>query len=486
MSGAPIYGSGPQRIADKSTRVWSDNAALVIGDYAAHPDGYGLGYDNVNWASIAREADVCDEPVTTVTGETIARWRLWGSYGLASEERRQVLADMLKACDGHIWQDADWKFNLMVGRYVEPTVVITDDHILSMTAKRGPQARHAVNGVKVIYTEAAVGYREQESAIVADPDAEDDPNIDPQRIDALFAPHHNQAARIGKINLRRLGNRWHLSGALNLFGLNLLGEPFCRVRSAALDIDAVFKVGPLQMEVGRGRILLPTLDEVRADDWAFDAALEEGTPPLAPDVAPPVIVVPPPTGLVLAAVPVALGDTNGVAIGASWDAGRPDLSWRARYRPTAGGDWVMMAVDEDARTARSGPVDSGVEYDVQVWAVTVGQRESAAITDTITPVAANVLGPPTELQAEGGAGEAHIRFRMPVQASLAWARLYGSDTDDFGTAVQVGPDRVADPGDMVTVTEVELAAGTRFYWARAFKAGSGQSVLAGPVSATIT
>ena len=56
MSGAPIYGSGPQRIADKSTRVWSDNAALVIGDYAAHPDGYGLGYDNVNWASIAREA----------------------------------------------------------------------------------------------------------------------------------------------------------------------------------------------------------------------------------------------------------------------------------------------------------------------------------------------------------------------------------------------------------------------------------------------
>lgn len=486
MAGEPIYGDGAHRIADKSTREWSDNAALVIGDYAAHPDGYGLGYDNVNWARIAREADCSDEDVTTVTGETIKRWRLWGTYALASEERRQVLADMLKACDGHVWQDADWKFNLMVGRYEEPTVVITDDHILSMTAKKGPQARHAVNAVKVIYTEAAIGYREQESATVADPDAEDDPNIDPQRVDALFAPHHNQAARIGKINLRQLGDRWHLSGSLNLFGLNLIGERFCRVRSELLDIDAVFKIGPLRLELAAGRVLPQSLDEVHPDDWAFDAELEEGVPPLAPDMTPDVPTVPPPTDLVLSAVPIALGDTNGVAIGASWTSPRADLGFRARYRPEAGGEWAMMTVDEDAATARSGPVDSGVEYEVEVWSLTVGYRESTPISDTITPVAANVLGPPTELQAEGGAGEADISFRMPVQASLGYARLYGSDTDDFGTAVQVGPDQVADPGDLVTITEIELPAGTRFYWARAFKAGAGQSALAGPVSATIT
>src|SRR5690606_16543366 len=152
-------------------------------------------------------ADFSDETVTTVTGEVIPRWRIWASYSLASEERRQVLTDMMKACDGHVWQDADWKFNLMVGRYVEPTVVITDDHILSMTAKRGPNARHAVTALKMIYTEAAIGYREQESATVIAPGVEEDPNTDPQSVEVAFAPHHNQAARLGKINIARLGER---------------------------------------------------------------------------------------------------------------------------------------------------------------------------------------------------------------------------------------------------------------------------------------
>jgi hypothetical protein len=486
MAPPPIYGDGPHRIADTSTREWSDNASLVIGDYAAHPDGYGLGYENVNWAAIAREADFCDLPETTVTGETIARWRLWGSYSLASEERRQVLADMLKACDGHIWQDSDWKFNLMTGRYEEPTVVITDDHILSMTAKRGPNARHAVDAVKMIYTEAAIGYREQESATVASPDAGEDPNTDPQSIEVIFAPHHNQAARLGKINLARLGDRWHLSGALNLFGLNLLGERFCRVRSAQLGIDAVFLVGPLRLELDQLRVLPQALDEVRPEDWMFDAELEEGVPPLAPDMTPTVPTVPAPTDLVLAAVQIALGETNGVAISASWASPRADLGFRAQYRPSAGGEWVTMAVDDDALTARSGPVDSGVEYQVQVWAITVAYRESEAVSDVITPAAANALGAPTELAAEGGAGEAEISWRMPTQSSLAYARLYASNTNDFGTAVQVGPDRVAGLGAVVTVTETSLPAGTRYYWARAFKAGSGSSALAGPVSATIS
>ncbi|WP_432769817.1 MAG: hypothetical protein HEQ22_03455 [Sphingopyxis sp.] len=484
-AGFTVNGTGPHRVADLSTREWTDNAALVIGDYAAHPDGYGLGYDNVNWASIAGEADYSDLTETTVTDEEIASWRLWASYGLASEERRQVLADMLKACDGHVWQDADWKFNLMVGRYEEPTVVITDDHILGMTAKRGPQARHAVSALKPIYTEAAIGYREQEGATVAFPGGEDDPNTDPQPLEVPFAPHHNQAARLGKINLARLGDRWHLNGALNLFGLNLIGKRFCRVQSAQLGIDAVFLIGGVRLELAQQRVM-PVLDEVLPEDWAFDAELEEGVPPLAPDTTPTVPTVPPPTDLVLSAVQIALGETNGVAISASWTSPRADLGFRAQYRPAAGGEWVMMAVDEDALTARSGPVDSGVEYQVQVWSLTVGYRESPVVSGTITPEAANVLGPPTDLAAEGGVGEAGISFRMPTQSSLAYARLYGSDTPDFGTAVQVGPDRVAGLGAIVEITEVSLSAGTRYYWARAFKAGSGSSALAGPVSATIS
>ena len=385
-NGFTVLGTGPHRLDDKSTWEWSDTAALVIADYFAHPDGYGAGYGNVNWANIAGEADRCEVAETTVTGEVIARWRLWASYSLASEERRQVMADLLKACDGFCWQDADGLFNLLTGRFETPSVVITDDHILGMSATLGPKAQHRTDAIKAIYTEKAIGYREQESATVAAPDAEADPNTDPQAVEVYFAPHHNQAVRVGKLILARLGDRWHITASLNLFGLNLLGERFCRLESADLGVSADFMIADgVKLDLANKRVEV-TLDEVRAEDWEFDAATEEGTPPLAPGTPAPPAALPAPTGLVLSAVQIGLGETNAVAIAASWDdPDRPDLSWGARYSPAGEESWVQMAVDPDARTARSGPVDSGVEYEVEVWAVTLTGRRSAPATAAITP-----------------------------------------------------------------------------------------------------
>lgn len=175
--GAPIYGSGSCRLNDTASWPWSDTAALVIADYFAHPDGFGAGYDTVNWANIAAEAEVCDQSVTTVNADTIQRWRIWASYKLASDERRQVLTNMLKAIDGFCWQDADEKFNLMVGRYEEPDVVITDDHILGQRASIGGDAAKRITAIKVIYTEAAIGYKEQESSTFSAPDADTRANL---------------------------------------------------------------------------------------------------------------------------------------------------------------------------------------------------------------------------------------------------------------------------------------------------------------------
>ncbi len=227
-----------------------------------------------------------------------------------------------------------------------------------------------------------------------------------------------------------------------------------------------------------------TLDEVKPGDWLPPP---EGVPPLAPDVDVTPVTVPVPTGLALSAVQIALGETNGVAIAATWDAGRADLVHEVQYRPSAGGDWVAMATDEDMNTARSGPVDSGTEYEVRIRALTIGYRTSDwSAVETITPVATSALSAPSELAAEGGAGEATISFRLPVQASLAYARAFGSDSDDFGTAVQIGPDIVGGLGAVVTVTDSGLSAGTRYYWARAFKASGEASPAAGSVSAIVS
>lgn len=387
-AGDPIYGSGDHRLDDTTTWEWSDNAALVIGDYFAHPDGYGAGYDQVNWTNIAQEADFSDSETATRTGDTIARWRLWGGYRLAEDERRQVLTDLLAGCDGFVWQDADGKFNLMTGRFDAPDITITDDHILRMTATLGPKASKRVNAIKVVYTEASVGYREQESATVYDPDAEQDPAEDAQQLKAYWAPHHNQAARLGKIAFRQLGDgRWQLSTLLNLYGLNLLGRRFTNLDSALLGVSGAFKIDRLKLNL-KDCTVSAELSEVEAGDWDFVAATEEGEPPIDGGEAGGPVSIPAPTGLTLEAVQIDLGETNAVSILASWDdTGRPDLTFEAQYGEAGEDEWSPMAIQNDARTARSGPVNTGVEYEVRVRSLTLLGRPSAWTIASITPVA---------------------------------------------------------------------------------------------------
>lgn len=485
-AGAPVYGAGAHRLDNQATWEWNDLASLVIADYFAHPDGYGGGYDNVNWANIAQNAAFDAVTQTTVTGDVIARWRLWGGYSLATDERRAVLEDMRRACDAFFWQDADAKFCLMTGRWEEPDLVITDDHVLGLSARLGPGAQARMNAVKVTYTDALAGYREQESATFAFAGAADDPATDPKVVEVFFAPHHNQAVRVGKLTLARAeDDRWHINGTLNLFGLNLIGKRFCRLELAQLGVEGWFAVSGLRLNMEQCTIDA-MFDEVKPEDWNFDAATEEGTPPNIPESELPSIDIPAPTGLVVSAVQINLGETNGVAIAASWSTARDGLSFRAQYRPSAGGDWIAMAVDQDALTARSGPVDSGIEYEVEVIAMTVAQRESAPVSDTITPVASALISAPTELAAIGSSGKADVSFRMPTQPSLAYARLYRNTVNNFGSAVQVGGDIVGGLGAVIAVSDTGLSAGTKYYWARAFKADGGSSSLAGPVTATVT
>jgi len=479
-------GAGPVRLSDSSTWPRSDNAALVIADYFAHSDGYGGGYGNVNWGRVAIEADICDQTVIAVTGASIKRWRIWASYSLSTDERRQVLANMLKACDAFCWQDAGGKFNFMVGRYVAPTVVVTDDHVLSMTAVLGPKATERVSAVKVLYTEASIGYREQESATVGPAEASEDPNTDPQSVELYFAPHHNQAVRIGKLVLARLGNRWHITAELNLYGLNLLGERFCRLELAQLGVSADFMVEGLKLDLAKMRVTA-TLTEVKADDWEFDAVTEEGTPPLVPEDTTTTIVIPVPNAVTLTSVQISLGSGQGVAIEASWSTSRAGLTYEVRYRPTSGGTWVSMAVDNTARTARSGPVNSGVQYEVQVRALSISYWASAwSESVDITPTATVSLSAPSELAASGAVGAADVSFRMPTGATLAFARLYRNSADDFASSTQVGGDLVGGLGEVMSVHDGGLPVGMKYYWVRAYATGGGSSALAGPVTATVS
>lgn len=374
-------GVGPHRVDDPTTWEWSDNAALVWADYLAHPDGFGLGYDGVNWVNIAAEAQIADQEVYTVDDRTIKRWRIWGSYRLADDERRAVLQEMRKACDGFMWEDADGLVNIRLGRWIEPTVHLTSDHIKSVTGSLEGDPQERANEVRIIYTDPDFDYSEQESAPQIDVVTQAEVGQEIARYDCFYIPDHNQASRVGKRMLRQLMAEWHLTITANLYALNLIGERFCILTIEELGIEALtFEIETFRLDPVSNLVEL-VVHSAEEEDFAFNAETEEGSPPLLPGETDPTIELLPPEGLTLEAIVVSGG---GVAVRATWDEGPIGLIYEAQYQPEDESSPPLgLIVDQDTRTATTGPVVEGTDLVVRVRAATPYGRVSEWAEETI-------------------------------------------------------------------------------------------------------
>ena len=285
----------------------------------------------------------------------------------------------------------------------------------------------------------------------------------------------------------KLSDRWNLVVVTNLFGLNLIGERFCRLTCNELGIEAVsFEVSSLRIDFDAGTVEVG-LSEVRASDWNFDAELEEGTPPTQPGATTTTPTVPAPTGLTLTGVPLIVGATAGVGIHATWDApSREGLEAIAQFRET-GGAWADMAVNQDDRVATSPIVSSGIVHEVRVKHVTLAGRESDwSGVETITPSADNsAVGPPTNLTATGGTGQATIGWRNPVSSTFGYTRVWRNTVNNFGAANAMG-DYAGGLGEVVSKTYTGLAAGTHYFWVVAHNpSGTVASSTVGPAAAVV-
>lgn len=487
-------GSGSHRLNDRSTWEYADNWALCFADYLAHEDGYGLGYDMINWATIADEADICDITVTTVDERVIPQWRVAGSYQLSQDERRTVIKEFLKAGDGFMWQDAQGLANIRCGRWIEPTVHIPEKHILGCTASLGTDPQDRANEVRMVYMEPLADYSETEAAPLVDEPARIAlGRSEVVRFDAYYIPDHNQAQRVGKRLLKKLGDRWSLTMTTNLYGLNVIGERFITVTITELAIVNMafevtsLKIDPLGLNVELG------LTQVEEADFDFDAETEEGTPPNeVPSTSVP-IVIEEMADLTLSSILVTLSGSTGVAIRAVWDEPlRVGLQAQVQYRPTGSTEWLEMAVNQDDFIATSGIVTTGVEYEVQGRLLTISGRTSdwTDPPETITPSSAVAPSVPTELGVTPGAAEADLTWRNPPEANFGFARLYRGTTSTFGSATAV-IDIYGGLSEVMFYTDDDggsgLAADDYWWWVAAYDAsGTLFSSPAGPVTGTVT
>lgn len=267
-------GSGSQRRDDESTWQPSDNPVVNL----VHLEWFR--WDR-NWDrciapvldALTDEADYCDGTVTLHAGGSEKRYRVAGWY-YSDTVRSEIRQKILDAMDGFYSVTGLGRLIIKAGRYVEPTFVITSDHIEGFSWTRGQDASTAVNELSITFTSPANDYTEQ--------------NCDPwivgdggqvQSLDLSWVPSFTQARRLAKRRMARLNPVRSGQIRTGPFGLNGLGERFIRVQNPRRDslADVACEVTNAEFDPISGQFIFDVIQaDTEIDDW--DPATEEGAP----------------------------------------------------------------------------------------------------------------------------------------------------------------------------------------------------------------
>jgi hypothetical protein len=360
---------------NRDTWTWTENAVLIALDFHRHSDGMGLAvFDDVFFtpAAIAEDwnyaANLCDEVMALANGGTEARYRCAGGYELQAPPK-QVLNAILATCDGETYQRTDGAIGIRVGRDVDPTVTITDQHILSYSnfVNGSSGGISQINVISAKYTDRDLDFQEAD----ADP-WRDETSIavtgreETRSVDLAWVPSHSQARRLMKIAAHRFNPQWTGQIVTDMDGLRAWGERFVTLQIAELSIDDTFEITSFEVLPASMTCAIGVRSfSQSAYDW--DADDEEGTAPNEPDPggdddpidAPGSVIATPSSG----------------SIAVTWGtSGRLDTTPELQYKLHASSTWLAGLVD----TATSGHV-SGIAagtYDIQVR-FNVGSRSSS-------------------------------------------------------------------------------------------------------------
>lgn len=276
------------------TWAWTDNPILQLLDYKTAGSG-GPGYPIEKFLPRIDDwieaADVCDELVALAAGGTEKRYRAGGTY-LHSTADADVTATLLATCDGWLAQDIDGNFTVQAGKYYEPTVTITMDHIVGMQVVHGKRDEESVNVMVVSFTDPTFDYTEVET----DP-LKDQANIDligverAQRLSLPWVQSNSQAQRLGKIALNKAGQV--ISGTLltTMDGLRAWGERRIRIQADPNESEVMGDIVVDILPVTANPDFTVSIPFIVCDPDAYewDAETEEGAGPggdIRPDPAP--------------------------------------------------------------------------------------------------------------------------------------------------------------------------------------------------------
>ena len=436
-------------------------------------------------------ANVCDSPVPLKSGGTEPRYRSCVSHK-HTDTHASVKSALMKCCDGWLGTNSDGAILVYAGEYYEPTVEIGPDQIIAYEwAGVGRDDDDAINEISCSYVSSAHDYNMVETDSWRD---EDDIAARGQILsDTIEAqvPSHGQARRLAKRQMARQNAIHRGTVSTNPDGRAVRGERFIHLR--LIEAGMTFYDGPVEVTEVTRNIMTGgvTFSWVAADPNvdAWSPATEEGEPaPVGNRVAPEPLETP----TITSATPEIDASGTGARVRILVEGyDRQDITWYARWRATTDASWNEQEYSDidpgPAALLVTSVVPTEIGVDVAVaYSTGDGRTSPWSPTSTVSTSTAGLApAPVTELTATGAAGAAAIAWRNPTSSNFGYVRIYRGTTSSFGSASQIGGDITGGLGQVQQITDT-VAAGTYYYFVRAYSTAGVAASPTGPQSATVT
>jgi hypothetical protein len=262
-----------------ATTAWSDNPALIIRDYLTNSD-YGLGESatNIDDTKVSTAANICDETVST---DSSTRYTCNGAW-LTSQTPIDLLTQLTGTCAGTLWY-AQGQWRMLAGKYVAPTVTLTEDDLRSpLSVSTRHSRRDNFNGVRGVFKGPASNYQMTDYPLVSsqtfiDVDGGLESVLD---LPLPFTDTPGEAQRLANIALERNRSQLTLTGAFGLQAFALQVGDIVNITNTRLGFsNKIFEVvqwsfgivdgGDLQTNLTLRETTTTTYDEYQ--DVAFES-----------------------------------------------------------------------------------------------------------------------------------------------------------------------------------------------------------------------
>lgn len=462
--GVPVYDPRTDSVG------YSNNAALVW----AWATENRLGAGTVDWAKVAVEADAADVLVTNRSGGTQRKWTLNGTF--RDDVDYDALAQQIVlSCDGYAYEKPDGTVGFYVGRYIAPTITLTDEDFYSIQIAEGEFGQDPATEFVAQYVEPMNDWLESPSATWV---ADSTERVNRQTISVPYVNSHNQAMRVLKRVARSNRAQYTATGEIGVIALELLEHRFVNVD--VLGRQFIAEIGKITPGADDATFTIE-LSSVVPEDFDFNAATEEPAPPPRESI----------TNDNTVAAPAAV---TGVAVAGpgiewSWAVQPIELNQQFRFRAVGATDWQpAVEITDDSTTLTTPGLVDGQAYEAELRNVTAARRPSAWVASGSVAAIANTTPPDpvTDLTATAVAGDIEVTWLTPNDPLHNATRVYrasGSGAPFSSAAlltVIYGPANTAQG-----IVDTGLAAGTYVYWAASANASGIESALAGPVEETV-